>query len=249
MKTIGIIPARYDSTRFPGKPLAMIGNKSMIQRVYERAMLSSLDKVIIATDNKKIEKHAKKFGAEVIMTSTSHKTGTERCAEAFKKYEKDFDIVINIQGDEPFFEPKQIELLIKSFKQKDVQISTLIEKIDNIEDLNSPNTIKVLKDKDSFAIYFSRASIPFVRGHEKENWLKNSEYFKHIGIYAFRSEVLKKIVKLQSVKIEKAESLEQLRWLFNGYKIKLTKTKYYGLSVDTAEDLEKANEILTTVYQ
>lgn len=248
MKSVGIIPARYASTRFPGKPLALIGNKSMIQRVYEKSVFSDLDDVYIATDDTRIKEEAEKFGAKVIMTSSKISNGTLRCAKAYEKIGKEFDIIINIQGDEPFIDPKQINILIKSFKDKGVQISTLIDQFENLSDLESPHNIKVVIDKNSFALYFSRSVIPYLRNIKKSEWLDNQTFYKHIGIYAFRSGVFKEIIKLRPVAIEQSESLEQLRWLFNGYKIKTNLTKYYGISVDTPEDLDKANMVLNTVY-
>jgi 3-deoxy-manno-octulosonate cytidylyltransferase (CMP-KDO synthetase) len=248
MSTIGIIPARYQSSRFPGKPLAKIGDKSMIQRVYERCRLAGLDKVLIATDDERIADHAKDFNANVIMTSADCKTGTERCYEAYSKLDEKFDNIINIQGDEPFIDPNQIMLISKAFEEEEVQIATLAEKFEKKEELFSENTAKIVKNHQDFALYFSRSVVPFVRDAKKDNWLKNNTFWKHIGIYGFRSEVLKEISKLQSIQIEESESLEQLRWLYFGFKIKVIETKYFGVSVDTPKDLEKANEILTNIY-
>lgn len=248
MKAIGIIPARYESTRFPGKPLAMIGDKSMIRRVYERVRLSGIRDVVIATDDKRIYKHAEEFGATAILTSKKHTTGTERCVEALKKIGKNFDIVINIQGDEPFVDPSHLKLLIASFKNRLVQISTLAENVNNVQELFNPNNVKIVADHRNFALYFSRSVIPFVRDYPQENWLEQYNFLRHIGVYAFRTEVLKKIVKLKPSPAEISESLEQLRWLYYGYNIKINLVKYFGISVDTPEDLKKANELLNSIY-
>ncbi|MBC8342611.1 MAG: 3-deoxy-manno-octulosonate cytidylyltransferase [Bacteroidetes bacterium] len=248
MKVIAIIPARYHSSRFPGKPLAMIGDKSMIRRVFERVKLSGVTEAIIATDDDRILKHAENFGAKVILTSSKHKTGTERCAEAYEKNGAAYEVVINVQGDEPFIDPAQIKLLSKTFEDQQIQIASLMEKITKLEELEDPNTIKIAVDHQNFALYFSRSVIPFMRDKTKKNWLKDKAYWKHIGIYAFRSSVLKEIVKLQSIQIEAAESLEQLRWLYYGYRIKLLESSFGGISVDTPEDLEQANLILNNTY-
>jgi len=248
MNVIGIIPARYNSSRFPGKPLAMIGDKSMIQRVYERARLSGIKRVVVATDDKRIVEHSKKIGAEVVLTSKKHLTGTDRCAEAYKKLGEKYDIVVNIQGDEPFIDPQHIKLLAHSFTDKSTSLATLVEQFESYDELHSSSTVKVVSDVNDHAIYFSRAIIPLVRDYKQIDWLKNYEYFKHIGAYAYRAETLTELVKLKQCNLEKAESLEQLRWIFYGYKIKVVKVKYHGISVDTPEDLEKANEILNNIY-
>jgi 3-deoxy-manno-octulosonate cytidylyltransferase (CMP-KDO synthetase) len=248
MKTIAIIPARYASKRFPGKPLAKIGDKSMIQRVYERVRLSGLQETLIATDDDRIQKHAESFGAKVIMTSPEHKSGTERIAEAYEKLGQHFDVVINVQGDEPFIDPHQLMKLSSVFKNENIEIASLMEIFEEIEDLKSPNNIKITIDKEDFALYFSRSVIPFVRDLPEDQWLNKNVFYKHIGIYAFRSDILKEIVKLQSIQIEANESLEQLRWLYYGYKIKLLKSQFSGISVDTPEDLERANYILNNIY-
>lgn len=248
MKAIGIIPARYGSSRFPGKPLAKIGEKSMIRRVYEKVRLSGIKDVWIATDDKRIFNHTKEFGAQAIMTSVRHQSGTERCAEALKKIGGNFDVVVNIQGDEPFADPSHLKLLVNAFKNKDVQIATLTDAFDNLQQLFSPNTVKIIADHQFFATYFSRSVIPFLRDIPEKEWINHYPYLRHIGIYAFRTDVLQKVVKLKPSPPEKAESLEQLRWIYYGYKIKLIQVKYYGLSVDTPEDLEKANELLNNIY-
>lgn len=249
MQSIGIIPARYHSSRFPGKPLAMIGNKSMIQRVYEKASLSDLDRVVITTDDERIAEHVTRFGAQVIVTSPDIENGTLRCSAAYKELDKSYDIIINIQGDEPFIEPRQLNLLLNAFKQDDVEIATLAEKFKTIEDLESDTNIKIVCNKHDEALYFSRSVIPYLRGVPQNNWLSKQSYLKHIGIYAFRAAVFSELVKLRPVEIELSESLEQLRWLFHGYRIKVLKTTYYGVSVDTPEDLKQANILLESLYE
>lgn len=232
-KVLGIIPARMASSRFYGKPLVKIGNKTMIQRVYEQAKKSSsLSDVIVATDHEDIKNEVDCFGGKVVITSSNCKNGTERCAEALSSLKKNYDIVINIQGDEPFFEPKSLEILINCF-EKEVQIATLVKKINNKKEINEPSVVKVVFNQNHEALYFSRAAIPFNR----EN--SNIDFFKHIGIYAFRGDVLKEIVQLQPTKLELAEQLEQLRWLENGWKIKVGFTNHDSNSVDTPEDLKK----------
>lgn len=238
MKILGIIPSRYASTRFPGKPLVEIQGKSMIQRVYEQAKkASSLSEVLVATDDERISKHVIDFGGKVILTSSSHQSGTDRCAEVINKINDAYDVVINIQGDEPFINPEQINQLCACFDNQNTQIATLIKKI-TADELFNENKPKVIKSVDDFAIYFSRHPIPFFRGVEKENWLKEHTYYKHIGIYGYTTETLKKITQLPLSLLEKAEGLEQLRWLENGYKIKVAETNLEANSVDTPEDLK-----------
>lgn len=238
MKILGIIPSRFASTRFPGKPLVEIEGKSMIQRVYEQAKKATcLSDVIVATDDERIFNHVSSFGGKVIMTSPSHESGTDRCAEVISKLTEKFDVVINIQGDEPFINPKQIDQLCACFNDPQTQIATLIKKI-NADELFNINKPKVIKSIDDFAIYFSRNPIPFFRGVEKENWLKEHTYYKHIGIYGYTSKTLQKITQLPLSLLEKAEGLEQLRWLENGYKIKVAETNLEANSVDTPDDLK-----------
>lgn len=240
MKILGIIPARYASTRFPAKALADIRGKSMIQRVYEQACKAkSLTKVVIATDNKEIFDHAKGFDAEVVMTSPEHQSGTDRCFEACRSIHEKFDFVINIQGDEPFIHPQQIEMLAACLKDKSIELATLIKKITDRETLFNPNTPKVIINSNHEAIYFSRQTIPHIRGIQEENWLNQHTFYKHIGIYAYRTDILEKITSLIPSSLEKAESLEQLRWIENGFKIKVAITEYESHGIDTPEDLEK----------
>lgn len=243
MKAIGIIPARYASTRFPGKPLIDIGGKSMIQRVYEQASsCNALSGVFVATDDQRIFDHVKDFGGKIVMTAANHKSGTDRCQEAVKNSSielTDPDVIVNIQGDEPFLDPKQIELLLRSFENAKTQIATLIKKIDRPEDLFNPNIVKVVIDKKGQAVYFSRQAIPFFRESEEKDWIKNHSYFKHIGVYAYRTEVLDQITKIEPSTLELAENLEQLRWIENDYKIQTQMTITENMAIDTPEDLKK----------
>lgn len=240
MDIIGIIPARYGSTRFPGKPLADIGGKSMIQRVVEQCKKSTaLKKVIVATDDDRIVEHVKKLGHEVYKTSPDHKNGTERCYEALKLDGGSYDFVINIQGDEPFIDPQQIDLLASVINRK-TEIATLIKNIDHLEDLQNTNVIKALKADSGLALYFSRSPIPHMRNIPTEDWMKSHQHYKHIGIYAYRVDILAKLVTLSPTPLELAESLEQLRWIENGYRIKTAITPIETIGIDTPEDIEKA---------
>jgi 3-deoxy-manno-octulosonate cytidylyltransferase (CMP-KDO synthetase) len=237
MKILGIIPARYTSTRFPGKPLVDIAGKSMIQRVYEQSKKCvHLVEVIVATDDERIYKHVHDFGGKAIITSPHHQSGTDRCAEVALQHSQ-YDVVINIQGDEPFIDPEQISKLVFCFNDAGTQIATLVKKIQTNEELFNANSPKVVINKLSEAVYFSRSPLPHIRGQEPENWLNYFTYFKHIGIYGYRANVLQQITKLPVSSLEKAESLEQLRWIENGYRIKVTETELETYAVDTPEDL------------
>ena len=240
MKILGIIPARYASTRFPGKPLVTINGKSMVQRVYEQASAASiLTKVIVATDSQRIFDHVNSFGGEVFMTKSNHQSGTDRCAEVASHFQKEYEIVINIQGDEPFIQPVQIDSLGEFMKNTDFQIGTLAKLIgEKAEMIYSPNVVKVVFAQQR-AIYFSRHPIPYIRNHTKENWMYQFDYYKHIGMYAYRMETLLEIAELLPSKLEYAESLEQLRWLENGYSIGIQKTELETFGIDTPEDLKK----------
>lgn len=238
MRTIGIIPARYESTRFPGKPLADIGGISMIQRVYNQTKhAGSLHEVVVATDDERIYEHVQSFAGNVIMTAKDHSSGTDRCAEVIEKV-SGFDLAINIQGDEPFIDPQQIDLLASCFSSGAVQIATLVRKITNIEDLESENKPKVVLNTKGEALYFSRQPIPFCRGKKLADWLGKMDYYNHIGIYGYRVDVLKEIAKLPVSKMESSESLEQLRWLDNGYRIQTALSNHPNDAVDTPEDLQ-----------
>lgn len=241
MKTIiGIIPARYASTRFPGKPLVGIGGKSMIERVYIQAkQAKSLSEVIVATDHEAIEQQVKRFGGRVCLTSPDHPSGTDRCAEVLNKLDLSCDAVINIQGDEPFIDPRQIDLLSACFDDARTDLATLIKVIHSKEVLFNPNSPKVIVDREQFAIYFSRHPIPFIRGAEEDLWLSKHRFFQHIGIYGYRPDILKKITLLPPSALEKAESLEQLRWVENGFRIKTAETTFDTIAIDTPEDLER----------
>ena len=243
-KILGIIPSRFASTRFPAKPLADIKGKSMIQRVYEQASKAkSLERVIVATDHPKIYDHVKSFGGEVVMTSELHQSGTDRCKEALDKAGENFDFVINIQGDEPFIEPEQIDLL-SSCLDTQAELATLVFPGMDGESLFSPNTVKVVVNNHNEALYFSRSPIPYLRNFPKENWAKQHVYNRHIGIYAYRSDILGKITQLKPSSLELLESLEQLRWLENGFKIKVQKTTYESYGIDTPEDLERVLKLV-----
>jgi 3-deoxy-manno-octulosonate cytidylyltransferase (CMP-KDO synthetase) len=235
---LAVIPARFASTRFPGKPLVLIQGKTMIQRVYEQVKLcKKVDKIVVATDDLRIFEAVEAFGGEVIMTKSDHVSGTDRCAEVAKKY-KSATYILNVQGDEPFIQPEQIELLIATLQAtKQVQIATLAKKIEKNDVLFNPNSVKVVFGEDKLALYFSRHPIPYLRGQEQENWLNHQNYYKHIGLYGFQRKTLLKIAQLQASTLEKAESLEQLRWLENGYKIGVGITELETMGIDTPEDL------------
>ncbi len=240
MKIIGIIPARFASTRFPGKPLVYIAGKPMIQRVYEQAKKCNLiTDVLVATDDKRIEQAVKLFGGNVVMTSAKHKTGTDRCYEALKKIKGKYNAVINIQGDEPFIHPKQIAKVASCLSQQQAEIATLVMKVNKVDELLNPNTIKVVVDKKKNAVYFSRTMIPYYRDKKLEDAIKSHTFYKHIGIYGFRTDVIAKLTKLKRSSLEIAESLEQLRWIENGYKISVKLTSLESHSIDSPEDLLK----------
>ncbi len=246
MKFIGIIPARYASTRFPAKPLAMLGGKTVIERVY-RQVEGVLDHVVVATDDERILKAVKAFGGEAVMTSVDHKSGTDRVHEAFAKAGKGYDVVVNIQGDEPFIHAQQLESIRQCFADSTIDIATLVKPFtpnDGFEALENVNSPKVVVNNKMEALYFSRSIIPFTRGKEKEEWLKGHTYYKHIGLYAYRANVLKEITSLPQSSLEIAESLEQLRWLENGYKIKVGISEIETIGIDTPEDLQRAEEFL-----
>ena len=244
MKILGIIPARFASTRFPEKALVDIGGKSMVQRVYEQACQATvLTKVIIATDHVKIYDHVKQFGGEVVMTKDSHQSGTDRCMEAIQKEGGDYDFVINIQGDEPFIRPEQITLLASTLGAT-TELATLAKKITDLETLFNTNTPKLIWNSKMEAIYFSRQTIPFLRGVDQDKWLNKQDFYKHIGIYAYRTTILKEITQLAPSPLELSESLEQLRWLENGYKIKVAITEFETIGIDTPEDLKKIQHLI-----
>jgi 3-deoxy-manno-octulosonate cytidylyltransferase (CMP-KDO synthetase) len=236
---IGIIPARFASTRFPGKALIDIGGKSMIQRVYEQSKKSrSLNKMIVATDDERILNHVIDFGGEAVMTSEHHTSGTDRCFEALKNLKESYQYIINIQGDEPFIEPEQIDELASSLSN-DVEIATQMIAVKNKEELFDAGEAKIVLNENNEALYFSRSPIPFVRNVSEENWHLHHTFYRQVGMYAYRKDILEKITKLPVSSLEKVESLEQLRWLQNGFKIKCVLTKYESHCVDVPEDVEK----------
>lgn len=240
MNIIGIIPARYASSRFPSKPLADLGGESMIERVYKQAKKSkALSKVVVATEHKLIFDHVINFGGEACMTAEHHPSGTDRCYEALTLQKENFDYAINIQGDEPFIEPGQIDLLA-SYLDGQTQLATLIKKIDTLDQLHSNSEVKVTFNTRNEALYFSRAIIPYLQKVEEKDWLKTYDFYKHVGMYAYRSDILKAITQLEVSPLEKVESLEQLRWMENGYTITVAKTDVETMCVDTPEELEIA---------
>jgi len=240
MKIIAVIPARFASTRFPGKPLVDIQGKPMVQHVYEKAQsLCAFSKVIVATDDVRIEKVVNDFGGLAMITSKDHQSGTDRCGEVISRLKESFDVVVNIQGDEPFIHIEQLEQLISLFKNPNTQIATLKKQLDNIEDVQNVNVVKVVSDNDKRALYFSRSPIPFARGEETKEWLGKHNYYKHIGLYGYRYAVLKELVNLPTSSLESCESLEQLRWLQNGFSIFIAETKHESIGIDTPEDLER----------
>lgn len=246
MNFIAIIPARFASSRFPGKPLADMAGKSMIQRVYEQVQ-KAVSEVWVATDNVSIFEAVETFGGKAIMTSEAHRSGTDRVYEAYGKIGKGCDVVINIQGDEPFIQPAQIKTLMDCFESGDTQLATLVKpfrKEDGFETLFNPNSPKVIINKRNEAIYFSRSIIPYIRDVHHTEWLDKHTFYKHIGMYAYRGDVLKEITKLPQSSLEIAESLEQLRWIENGYKIKIGFTDIETIGIDTPDDLERALKAL-----
>jgi len=251
MKVIAITPARFDSTRFPGKPLAKLENKYIIQHVYEQAVKSELfEEVIVGTDDQRIFEVVDRFNGKVILTSKKHNSGTDRIAEVCNKLEicKDADIIVNVQGDEPFITKKPLRKLLEVFNEPEVKVASLMHKIS--KDIEDPNVVKVVVDKNNFALYFSRSVIPFDRDSKSQNLNPESQfskYYKHVGVYAFRKETLFEFVSLPLSNLEKIEKLEQLRLLENGYKIKMVETSYSGIGIDTPEDLEKAENFIKTI--
>lgn len=243
MKFIGIIPARYASSRFPGKPLAMLGGKMVIERVVEQVS-SILDNVYVATDDQRIYDAVTGFGGRAIMTRTDHQSGTDRIREAYEKIGEDFDVIINIQGDEPFIQRSQIKTVMDCFNDENTQIATLGKPFETMEAVQNPNSPKIVIDNNGYAMYFSRSEIPFVRNTDKKEWINKYPFMKHIGLYAYRSNVLKEITELPQSSLELAESLEQLRWLQNGYKIKVGTTDVETVGIDTPDDLKRAEEYL-----
>jgi len=243
MKFMAIIPARYASTRYPGKPLAILGGKTVIQRVYEQVK-NVLDDVYVATDDDRIYNTVTDFGGKAVMTRADHKSGTDRIEEAAEKIGLDADVIINVQGDEPFIQPSQIETLMQLFDAPETQIGTLGKPFESIDAVENPNSPKIVTDNRGFALYFSRSVIPYIRGKERDSWFGEYPFLKHLGVYAYRREVLAEVTKLPMSSLEKAESLEQLRWLQNGYRIRVGLTDIETVGIDTPEDLTRAEEFL-----
>ena len=246
MKFIGIIPARYASTRFPGKPLAVLGGKTVIQRVYEQ-VATVLGEAYVATDDERIYQAVEAFGGRAVMTRSDHKSGTDRIEEAAEKIATTADVIINVQGDEPFIQKSQLETVKSLFDDPQVQIGTLGKPFESMEAVENPNSPKIVCDVRGYAMYFSRSVIPYVRGKEQTSWLEHFPYLKHIGLYAYRREVLAEITKLPQSPLELAESLEQLRWLQNGYRIKVGLTDVETVGIDTPEDLQRAEAFLSNM--
>ncbi len=243
MEFVVIIPARFGSTRFPGKPLADICGKPMIQRVCEQAAKAT-ENVWVATDDQRIVDAVESFGGKVVMTSTDHRSGTDRCAEAVRNISaqtgRSFDVVINVQGDEPFIQPEQIRLAMSCFEENaETEIATLIQPIKSLEEVMNPANAKVVLDNEANAIYFSRAPIPYGAKHDPSEWLSLATYYNHVGLYAYRTDILQRLAQLPEGRLEKAESLEQLRWLENGFKINTRVTDHEGIGIDTPEDLQR----------
>lgn len=248
LRFIAIIPARYASTRFPAKPLALLGGKPVIQRVYEQ-VTGIISSAVVATDDERIADVVKSFGGQVVMTSPNHKSGTDRCWEAYQKLGEEYDVVINVQGDEPFIAHSQLKAIMECFEDENTDIATLVKPFaqsDGLAVLQNPNSPKVVLDSESRAIYFSRSVIPYLRGVEPEQWLSSHTFYKHIGMYAFRSDVLGKITSLPQSTLELAESLEQLRWIENDYKIGVGISDVETVGIDTPEDLQRAEEFLAS---
>ena len=243
MKFIGIIPARYASTRFPGKPLALLGGKPVIQHVYEK-VAAVLEAAYVATDDERIYDVVKSFGGQVVMTRTDHKSGTDRIEEAIEKIGGEWDVVVNVQGDEPFVAKNQLDTICHCFDDPTTQIATLGKPFESMEAVQNPNSPKIVVDNMGFAMYFSRSVIPYVRGQEISSWLTHYPFLKHLGIYAYRKDVLRQVTQLPQSSLEIAESLEQLRWLQNGFKIKVGTTDVETVGIDTPQDLERAEEFL-----
>ncbi len=243
MKFTAIIPARFASTRFPGKPLALLGGRPVIQHVYEKAV-QTLGEAYVATDDERIARVVEDFGGQAVMTRTDHKSGTDRIEEAAEKIGTDADVIINIQGDEPFVDASQLQTLQALFDDSETQIGTLGKRFDTMEAAENPNSPKIVCDRRGFALYFSRSVIPFVRGQERTAWLEHYPFLKHLGLYAYRREVLREVTQLPQSSLERAESLEQLRWLENGYRIRVGLTDVETVGIDTPEDLERAERFL-----
>ena len=246
MTFTAIIPARYASTRFPGKPLAVLGGKTVIQRVYEQVS-NVLNEVYVATDDERIFSCVESFGGKAVMTRKDHQSGTDRIQEAVEKTGTQADVIINVQGDEPFIQPSQIQTLMQLFDDLSTQIGTLGKPFESMEAVENPNSPKIVTDNRGFALYLSRSIIPYIRGKERKDWFGEYPFLKHLGVYAYRREVLAEVTKLPQSPLEKAESLEQLRWLQNGYRIRVGLTDVETVGIDTPEDLQRAEALLAQI--
>lgn len=249
MRVLAVIPARYASTRFPAKPLALLGGKPIVQWVYE-AVAKAVERVVVATDDQRIYDAVVAFGGEAVMTSTEHQSGTDRCAEAFEKCGYEADIVVNVQGDEPFIAPEQIATLLQCFENETVEIATLAREFkaeEGIEALENPNSPKVVISPKGEAVYFSRSVVPYLRDVERSEWLEHHTFYKHVGIYAFRAATLGEITRLPLSPMERAERLEQLRWLESGYKIGVGITDVENIGIDTPDDLQRAEILIKSL--
>ena len=246
MTFTAIIPARYASTRFPGKPLAVLGGKTVIQRVYEQVS-KVLNEVYVATDDERIFSCVESFGGKAVKTRNDHQSGTDRIQEAVEKTGTQADVIINVQGDEPFIQPSQIQTLMQLFDDLSTQIGTLGKPFESMEAVDNPNSPKIVTDNRGFALYFSRSIIPYIRGKERKDWFGEYPFLKHLGVYAYRREVLAEVTKLPQSPLEKAESLEQLRWLQNGYRIRVGLTDVETVGIDTPEDLQRAEVLLNQI--
>lgn len=241
MNAIGIIPARYTSTRLPGKPLVDLGGQSMIQRVIGQAQQSVVSRVVVATDDERILEHVLGFGGEAVLTSPHHPSGTDRVWDAYQQLNTSADCIINIQGDEPFIQPSQINALVQLFAQaQPPQLATLVKPVLTEEELFSSHLPKVVLDTTRHALYFSRHPLPYQRQHPQENWLQHHRYLRHIGLYGYRPDILAEITQLRPSPLEVAESLEQLRWLEHGYRILTAETELETIGIDTPEDVTRA---------
>lgn len=249
MKVLAVIPARYASTRFPGKPLALLGGKPMIEWVWECvSTVPTISKAVVATDDERIIEAVSAFGGNAMLTSSSHRSGTDRCGEVLETLEKageQYDVVVNVQGDEPFVQPEQMNGLTACFEEADTVIATLKTAIRSTEELLSPNNVKVVCDKEGRTLYFSRQPIPYRRGVDETEWLEGGEYYKHVGVYAFRGEALKEVCRLEPSMLEQCEKLEQLRWLEAGFQIAVKTTDHANIGIDTPEDLAEAEKALS----
>jgi len=247
MKVFGIIPARYASTRFPGKPLAQLDGRTMVEWVYRRAS-KAFDTVAVATDDDRIATEVRRFGGRAVMTSPEHRSGTDRCAEALALIQAETgieaDVVVNVQGDEPFVDPALLTRLAACFNDKNTEIATLVKPINTIADLLNPNNVKAVITEAGRAIYFSRSPIPYIRGYAQEEWLKHHSFYWHLGLYAYRADILSRLTQLPPSTLEMVESLEQNRWLENDYYIRVIQTQDEGIAIDTPEDLEIAKKMI-----